>query len=760
MRAWVGVVALVLGLLIGEPQRVGWSVSLGALALVVLTTLRWRQPLWLGGALVGVARAARGLAEPSPPPHPAHAVLAIVWPEPMGEDCHLATDGDVLIVGPSVLCDTLLPGDRVRLATAARAADRFALAGEASELDRLHWRDARLRTRVLSPGEVIEEPEATLSLLRPLAWWRRAARRHFDAALPEAEAGLLRALVLGERQSVSPVDEGDLQRLGALHVVSVSGLHLGLVALAASALVAALLRRRPRLLLVRPLQTWVALVAWPVVLAYALMTGLAAPTLRGLVGVTLVGLALVLRRAIDGASILAATVGLLLLDEPSRLYDVSLQLSVAATLGLLWGAARARAPLRLLDRPLLRWLRTGLWLSFGSLLFTLPLCGWHFGELAYVAPLGNLLVVPLFEVFLLPLGLLVALLASLAPGASALAWATGLLREGTVFTRAFVEVAAARMPPPLVAGALVSALLAVLGLGAVHLTRWRGRLLAVSGMIVGALVLSARTPRLVATFLSVGHGDACLVETPDGQRLLIDGGGSLEPRLDPGRRTLLPFLRRRRIDRLQQILISHPHLDHVGGLVAVAEQLTIEELVLAIDDGEPPTLPALARLLAVARERRIPVRRPHGEPFGETALRVLHPITDTGQVGWDGGRSTNDNSVVARLGWRRDAVLLVGDLESEGEAELCDRRSEEARSTVLKIPHHGSSTSSSERLLACVRPSLAVLSGGRRNRFGLPKPAVLARYAAHAIPIVRTDLEGHLRVALDGGGGIEVRRVR
>lgn len=768
MRALGALCALCLGIVAAEPGRVGWPVALGAVALLLVAALLRRRPLWLIAATVGLLRVAFAL-QPSTPlvPLPGQ-ILTVRWPEPMGEDCHLTFDQPVLVVGPEALCDRLLPGDRVLVLRAARDGDRFAPMGEASGDDRLTWREAEQRVRI-GAHDLVQLVDHSFRITRPIAAWRRAARRHFDRSLPPDEAGLVRALVLGERQSVAATDEGQLQRLGVLHVVSVSGLHLGLVVLALLFVSRRLLRRAPRLLLRVPLAAWMALTTLPWIVAYAAFTGMAPPTVRALVAAIILGLAPWVRRAVEPLTSLAVAAGVLLLDEPSRLYDVSLQLSVAATIGLLWANHRARGPLRFEEPPIQRWLRLGVWLSFGSTVFTLPLCAWHFGELVWTAPVGNLLIVPLYELVLLPLGLVVAGLAGLpaaAPIVKLLVYSSAALRELAIFARAYVDTAAAWAPQPTAIGVLAASLLAVLAVAACHVRR--AVLLAIA---VFMWIVWPPAPHLAATFLSVGHGDAALIETAEGTRVLIDGGGTLDPALDPGRRVVLPFLRRRGITHLDLVVVSHPHLDHVGGLVAVAEQLSIGELMTtntprrahaetSDERDDDPRLPALERLFAIAAARGIPIRAPHHESLRDgTFVRALHPWRDDGQLGADESRSVNDNSIVLRVAWQQAALLFTGDIESDAEAEVCDSR-EPVTAQVLKIPHHGSATSSTERLLACVAPELAVLSGGRHNRFGLPKPAVIARYHAHEIPLARTDLEGHVRVDLDAKGAARTRRIR
>ncbi len=248
------------------------------------------------------------------------------------------------------------------------------------------------------------------------------------------------------------------------------------------------------------------------------------------------------------------------------------------------------------------------------------------------------------------------------------------------------------------------------------------------------------------TMLDVGQGDGALVDLPNGELLLVDAGGG---RPDPGARALVPLLRARRRSVVDLAVLTHPHPDHYGGLRALRESMPVGELW---DSGqaeaESPHGP-VARLLRSARRTAGRVRlaeavchRPRR--YGGAELEVLWPCP-----GYDPGYDPNDNSIVLRLSYGERRFLFTGDIEELAEHALVER-GEDLSADWLKVPHHGSRTSSTDAFLDAVRPRLAAVSCGRRNRFGHPHPEVTARYDARGIPLFRTDREGGLVFESDG----------
>jgi competence protein ComEC len=301
------------------------------------------------------------------------------------------------------------------------------------------------------------------------------------------------------------------------------------------------------------------------------------------------------------------------------------------------------------------------------------------------------------------------------------------------------------------------------GLLAIALARrnWR-RWVAFCALVVAAsLTVRALAPRwsheLRATFLDVGQGDACVIELPGGHAAVIDGGGSFDAAFDPGEQVIAPFLWRRGIRRLDVVILSHPHPDHANGLAFLVEHFPVGEVWT---NGAETAQPGTVRLLQVAARRGVPIGAPRSIDLGGARLRPLAPLDAAGRIAVDAARSENDNSLVIQLDYRGHKLLFPGDLEAEGEAALVDAAGAGLASDVLKVPHHGSRTSSTDTLLDAVRPHVAVFSVGERNRWGFPHPTVLARYAARGVRALRTDRDGAVTVAVSGRGALTVESYR
>jgi competence protein ComEC len=280
--------------------------------------------------------------------------------------------------------------------------------------------------------------------------------------------------------------------------------------------------------------------------------------------------------------------------------------------------------------------------------------------------------------------------------------------------------------------------------------------LALAAASLGARDLGRRwSPDLVVTFLDVGQGDAAVVEAPGGAVMLVDGGGARDGTFDPGARIVEPFLRARGVGRLDVVALSHPHPDHLNGLHRVLERFDVGALWSSGDDGRNPEY---RRLVDTARRRGIGLPAVSAGTLGRARVEPLGPFYGD-EVGKPPGLTVNDASLVLRVAWGGRGVLFSGDLEADGEGELAGRRDagQAVAADVLKVPHHGSRTSSSDELLDAVAPSLAVISLGWRNQFHFPAPEVVARYAARGVRVLRTDRDGAVTVRISPAGAMDVR---
>ena len=597
---------------------------------------------------------------------------------------------------------------------------------------------------------------------------RRALRGAIDRAV-EGEAGaFLKTTVLGDRRGVGPEVEEGFRAAGATHVLSVSGLHLAAVAALFFLLVRGLAARVPGLPLYLDPQAIAAAVSLPAIALFTLVTGEAVATERSALMLALgMGALLVGRAASPGPTIAGAAL-VLLIARPLQIFDVSLQLSVASVAGIAVCARRlgpGRRPGESIGKRCWRWLWRFGAATLAATVATAPLCAHVFAEIAPLAPLGNLALVPLCEMVIVPVGLAGAAAAALwTPlGRWPLALAAAAARLALAIAagfRAHAPVWICRAPNVLETFLLIAA--GTLAL--VAPTARGGRRLAIAAAVVCAVVAASSlvvrdlrrrfADTLTVTFLDVGQGDAAVIEAPGGAVMLIDGGGTRDGQFDTGARIVEPFLRARGISRLDVVALSHPHPDHLNGLFRILQRFPVGAFWSSGDDGHNPEY---RRLIALAEARGVP--RPEITPTALGAAQVvpLGPFLD-GRIAAPPGLTVNDASLVLRVAFAGRSLLFAGDLEADGEGELAGQRSlgQTVRSDVLKVPHHGSRTSSSDDLLDAVEPELAVMSLGWRNQFHFPAPEVLARYAARGARTLRTDRDGAITVTVAPGGALSV----
>jgi competence protein ComEC len=284
--------------------------------------------------------------------------------------------------------------------------------------------------------------------------------------------------------------------------------------------------------------------------------------------------------------------------------------------------------------------------------------------------------------------------------------------------------------------------------------------------VIAALMLEWQLRRveqpegsLRATFLDVGQGDATLIDLPNGQSMLIDAGGNPQGGADPGERVLVPLLRARRRAHIDLVVLTHPHPDHFGGLSAVLENVKVGEFWDSGQSAAEADFSATSRqALALVHKARAGGARvlypPQlcGRPrnFGAARVEVLWPCPDI-----DAGFDPNDNSLVLRVSYGKRALLFTGDIEAHAESELLASGAR-LRADVLKVPHHGSRTSSSSALLAAIAPSLAVISAGAVNPFGHPHSEVVARLRMQIRRVIDLGQHGGSVLTIDSHQGMHV----
>jgi competence protein ComEC len=646
-----------------------------------------------------------------------------------------------------------LTGDRVRLEARIRQPSNFGLPGEFDYRRYLAYRHIYATASVKSADDILLIREAVAHPVQ--RWFDRLAAElgNFIGESSPIEGGVLRAILVGERGYVTENTEELYARAGVNHILSISGFHIGVIALTIHCLLFNLLARSEFFALRLNLRRTVLLATLPPVVFYLFVAGLAPATVRSVVMITLVTMALALERETDSLNTLTAAAFGILLFNPQALFDISFQLSFLALWGILVLTPLFLEPFTVREGTAKKVLLFAAVSVAATMVTLLPVV--HAFHRASVAGLiGNFVAVPLLGYGAVMAGFSALPLIHLFPEAAK--FLLGLAAWLVRISDSIIALVAQIPPLPLrnVTLADLSVLyITLLALSLIKGTRMRYALCTLAAGLVLALHLPAEADSPAAlriTFFSVGQGESTLVTFPDGRRMLVDGGGSLhEGGMDVGRQLLAPALWSMGVDRLDWVVLTHPHPDHIKGLISLAELFSIGEFW---ESGVAAPVGDHARLRAILAARRVPIRRfdSSSAPFAIGDVRI-EPLAPESRSPVAPGSEQNDDSIVFRLTYERFSMLFTGDIGRDAEERLLTKPAR-LSCTVLKVPHHGSRHSSSPRFLDAASPRLALISAGVRNSFGLPSPETISRLRERGVSVCRTDLDGTIDVASDGNG--------
>lgn len=568
-------------------------------------------------------------------------------------------------------------------------------------------------------------------------------------------AALVRALLIADQDGISPTVRDTFATAGLVHLLSVSGLHVAIIAGALLTLAGAL-----------RLSKSVAFgVSSAVIAAYVAMLGAPAPAVRSAVMLAVFGVAERWQRPVHPWTALALG-AVIPTWQPAVVLDLGYQLSVSGMAALvaarsmfrrlrqgdLWetpvrwrGIVQRVRQLRGWRYALIRETVTGIIAT----LVTAPLIAWTFGRLSLVAPFSNLFAGPLVAV--VQPALFLALIVSPWPMLSQwVANATTVplaLLHWLANSTAGLHMAAVTIAPNALS-AVCAAVAAAAFVWASGSRRWMpGLLVAFAALTVAVWSpqLQRGNGQLELHVLDVGQGDALAIRTPKGRWVLVDAGRIWEGG-DAGRRTVIPYVRTLG-GPVAAFMLTHAHDDHVGGAASIVNALKpVQWWEPAFVTRSAAYVNALRAVKAVGGQwhRATPSDR---WTLDHVEFRVLAPDSV-----WTASQTdANETSVVLRVQFGEVVFLLTGDAEaSEEQWLLANTDPALLRADVLKLGHHGSKTSSTAAFVAAVDPAVGVASVGNGNRYGHPSPEVLDRFAGLGVPVLRTDLEGTIVVATDG----------
>lgn len=564
---------------------------------------------------------------------------------------------------------------------------------------------------------------------------REGVRDRFERALPDRPyAGVLVALAIGDQRAIDPGLWRVFSNTGVTHLMSISGLHVTMVASLAWLVANGLWRRSTGLPLRLPAQKAAAVAGFLAAFAYALLAGFAVPAQRTLYMLGVVALALWSGRRVSSRRVLALALLLVLLIDPWAVLSAGFWLSFGAVALLFYIGAGRLGKMRWFTE----WGRAQWAVTIGMVPALLAL----FQQFSLLSPVANAIAIPVVSFGITPL----VLAGMLPPLEFLLVPAHGLAAALMAFLEWLAGLPWAvwqQHAPPVWAWILALAGTAWLLLPRGFPARW-------AGVVLFVPMLSILPPRpaegeAVVTVLDVGQGLAVHVQTAS-RDLVYDTGPAYSPDANSGNRIILPYLRALGVRRLDGLMITHADKDHSGGAASILETLPIGWVMSSLPPGHP--------MVPAASVPHRPCADGDAWTWDGVRFEVLHPPNLARPV-----RKSNDLSCVLKLTTPHGAFLLTSDIEAASERVLLFSRRDALASEVLLAPHHGSRTSSIPAFIEAVGASTVIFPVGYRNRFGHPRSDVVERYRETGARLLRTDRDGALTVRL-GPRGIETLRTR
>ena len=581
---------------------------------------------------------------------------------------------------------------------------------------------------------------------------KRALENQSDARFSADVSDLLKGVVFGEKNINEDLAKR-FQDAGVTHVLSVSGLHVGYVFLALSfVLMAVKINKR----------YWMLFLA-PALFFYVAITGFATPVIRASIMLLCLTWGQSLHRERDALNQLCLA-GLVILGIwPAQLFQAGFQLSMGAVLGiilfygpLLYAYEKHRNKKRVHNRIKPGPVVQGLVLTFCATVGTLPILLYHFNSFTLMSFFSNLLVVPLIGVFLLAgMGFLVivSIVPFLAPtlsvpvtflGESIIVVLDGINDLGAVANFLWINRGGLSLAET---GLLLLLVLLISGYFYLRQPYVRNTVMSMALVLLLIVLATPLFPRnLVVTVLDVGQGDSILIETPGGLNYLVDGGGYLFERSNRvSDQVLYPALYSKNIRELDAIFLTHNHVDHSQG---------VEELIF---DGYPVKnlfMSAQTNNDQLLNQQLVPVsllkKGSVIEGSDGVTITVYNP---EGRIIAKEDDEQNNASLVMTISYHNINLLLCGDIEAEVESQLVEELqafSSEKDFQIIKIPHHGSKTSSTREFIQAIDPETAVISVGANNSFNHPSDEVMERLDEEAITALRTDQKGAVEISSNG----------
>ncbi len=604
------------------------------------------------------------------------------------------------------------------------------------------------------------------------------------------QQGVLKALIIGDRNAISPELRKAFNRVGAGHLLAISGLHIGIIATASFLFFKWMLSHIRFFLLNAWTKKGAVILSMVPVLVYGLLSGMSPSTQRAVIMVIVFLTAFLFEREHDLINTLAIAAMIILIVHPPSVFSISFQFSFAAVLAIIYGFSRL-PPLWLTGQNRTRkqkWSKAAIKLycfvmtSFFAIVGTLPLVMRYFNQVSLVGLPANIIFIPLIGFVVVPLGIMAVFmypltvtgaLVCLKAGSAVLEYVIKIINLISGWAFAAIKTVT---PNYLEIFCFYVLFWVLLNLKSVKIKNpvalnkdRRGQSkhsIQKSVVIVGLLTvlmfgidvgywLYHRYWRddFRVTIIDVGHGNASLLELPYGYNMLIDGGGFSDNRVfDVGASIVAPFLWQKKIRTIDAIVLSHPNSDHLNGLIYIAENFHVKNVwtnhEIADTVGYKMFKETIKKnnIQMPAYNEIIGVHNING-----VKIDVLYPPKDfIEKKEIETWRNLNNNSLVLKISFGATSFLFPGDIKAQAEYELVSTVGNKLKSTVLLAPHHGSKTSNTKMFLEKVTPEVVVISSRYKSRFGFPHPLVLKRYQDMGCRVLETARNGAVSMRTGG----------
>ena len=616
--------------------------------------------------------------------------------------------------------ETARIGDKVSAEGNLKRLTNYNNPGQIDGVTRMKSAGITARMSAGKGGIEVEQVDGGLwtKFLRFVTSIREHYRAEMSSVMSSEDAAAIFAMLFGGYTGLNPELVEEFQTTGIIHILSVSGSHMSLL-IAAVAYTCTILKFPYRLTLVLGIF---------VIGTYTLLSGVLPQVIRSAIMGVLVFTAISLEVKALSARLLTLTALLMLSVKPLLIFDISFQLSFTATAGIIYFSKKWRKLMFRFKLP--RWITYPTSLILSVQIASLPIIIWYFNQVSLSAVLANVFVMPILE-FVIVGGLLGGLIALVIPfiGKIFFIIESLIFSFGAEINRLFANLPFSSVQVP------------TLGIfaGFVYYLALIFRRAEILLLLIFVLIFNFKTSgELEVSFVDVGQGDCAVVLTPNRKCLIFDTGGVREKMFDIGGRVVVPYLKHEGVRAVDTIFLTHVHEDHSGGAGDIIKKFPVREIITA---GEPKS--EYASVFGISEKFLNNLRVGNiGEHFkidGVDVEIIFAPNIGTG----------NEISNVYKIHYGEVTFLITGDLIIENESEML-REGIDVASTVLKVGHHGSKTSSSEEFLKAVNPKCAVICVGYGNTFGHPRSEVLERLENLNVKIFRTDKDGLIKFKTDG----------